>query len=285
MRIKSLFLLLLVAFEMNAANIDVTTSDLSTKYADAQDGDVLVLSEGTYTGTLNFPSGKTITLKAADDANVQFGCTFSGDNSSLTDGGIVLDGLKINPSNNYFINLNNYGDITKIEVRNCEVSGIGRCFLRTSNEGKSINELLFANSIIHDCGANGWNFLYPKHTVRQLTVTNNTLYNYTGGESFFAPNSTNQSNVFTLIFCNNTIYRWSKGNGYALCKSEGKYSGESVYVFKDNIVYKGGTDNVTPKLIQATGGTLTAQNNLVVDYGTYDMSNPVWTGNGRTVVS
>lgn len=275
MRIKSLFLLLLVAFEMNAANIDVTTSDLSTKYADAQDGDVLVLSEGTYTGTLNFPSGKTITLKAADDANVQFGCTFSGNNNSLTDGGIVLDGLKINPSNNYFINLNNYGDITKIEVRNCEVSGIGRCFLRTSNEGKSINELLFANSIIHDCGANGWNFLYPKHTVRQLTVTNNTLYNYTGGESFFAPNSTNQSNVFTLIFCNNTIYRWSKGNGYALCKSEGKYSGESVYVFKDNIVYKGGTDNVTPKLIQATGGTLTAQNNLVVDYGTYDMSNPV----------
>ena len=271
MRIKSLITLLLAAFSVNAANIDVTTSTLSTAYANAQDGDVLVLGAGSYSGQLTFPSGKTLTLQAAEGADVQFGCVFRANDASLTGGGIVLDGLKVYTTDSYFINLDNYGDITKIVVRHCDVSGIARCFLRTSNTDKAIGELVFDNNVIHDCGTGGWNFLYPKHIVRKLTVTNSTLYNYVNGESFFMPNGTDQTNVFTLHFTNNTVYRWAKSNDRALCKTEGKYSSESVYTFKDNIVYKGGADGVMPQLIQATAGTLTAQNNLIVAYNTYNM--------------
>ncbi len=156
MRIKSLFAILLAAFTANAANIDVTTSDMSTQYANAQDGDVLVLSEGSYTGNLTFPSGKTITLKAAENANVQFGCLFRANDASLTDGGIVLDGLKISTTDLQFIYLQNYGNVSKIEVRNCEVSGIKRCFLRTDKgSSKTIDDIPFENSIVRDCGADG----------------------------------------------------------------------------------------------------------------------------------
>ncbi len=272
MRIQTLFLSLLTALTVGAANVDVTTSTLNSAYASAEDGDVLVLAEGAYGGTLTFPSGKTITLKAADGAEVKFACLFRANDGSLTGGGIVLDGLKIAITDSYFINLDNYGDITKIELKNCDISNVGRCFLRTNSEGHCIGEIVFDNCVIHDCGSGGWNFMYPKHIAKSVTATNNTLYNYIGGESFFFANAKDESNIFSFVFANNTVYRWAKSNDRALCKTEGKYSTASTYTFTDNIIYKGGTDNVKPQMVQATGGTLTARNNLVLDYGDYNCS-------------
>lgn len=272
MRIKTLFLSLLTALTVGATNVDVTTSTLSSAYTSAEDGDILVLAEGAYGGTLTFPSGKTVTLKAAEGAEVKFACLFRANDGSLTGGGIVLDGLKIAITDSYFINLDNYGDITKIELKNCDISNIARCFLRTNSEGHSIGEIMFDNCIIHDCGSGGWNFMSPKHIVKSVTATNNTLYNYIGGESFFFANAKDESNVFSFVFAHNTVYRWAKSNDRALCKTEGKYSTASTYTFTDNIVYKGGTDNVKPQMVQATGGTLTARNNLVLDYGDYNCS-------------
>lgn len=271
MKIKAILMMLLVALTIGAAEVNVDPSSLNNAYNSANDGDVLVLSEGSYGGTLTFPSGKSITLKAAEGADVTFGCLLRANDESLTDGGIVLDGLKIYITDSYFINLDKYGDITKIAIRNCDISNVARCFLRTNNEGHTIGEVTFDNTVIHDCGSGGWNFMYPKHIVKRMTTTNCTLYNYTNGESFFFANAKDESNVFTFEFNNNTVYRWAKSNDRALCKTEGKYSGQSTYTFKDNIIYKGGTDAVSPQMIQATGGTLTAQNNLVVSYGDYNM--------------
>jgi pectin methylesterase-like acyl-CoA thioesterase len=149
---------------------------------------------------------------------------------------------------------------------------VARCFLRTNNDTNTIGEIIFDNCVIHDCGSGGWNFMYPKHIVKSVKVSNSTLCNYTNGESFFFANGKDQNNVFTFEFTNNTVYRWAKSNDRALCKTEGKYSTESTYTFANNIVWKGGSDNVKPQMIQATGGTLTARNNLVLDYGDYNCS-------------
>ena len=271
MRQRFFFLFLLFALVGKAVETEVTPSDFSSAYANAADGDVLVLGEGAYGGTLTFPDKKVITLKAADEAEVLFGCLFRCNNADATGGGIVLDGVKVSITDSYFINLDAYGDIRLIAMKNCEITNIARCFLRTNGTGRFIEDIEFYNCLIHDCGSGGWNFMYPKHTVKRVTTKDCTLFNYANGESFFFANGADASNDFVFVFTNNTVYKWGKSNDRALCKTEGKYSGNSVYTFADNIVYKGGADNVKPQMIQATSGTLVAQNNLVVGYGGYNM--------------
>lgn len=261
MRQRFFFLFLLFALVGKAVETEVTPSDFSSAYANAADGDVLVLGEGAYGGTLTFPDKKVITLKAADEAEVLFGCLFRCNNADATGGGIVLDGVKVSITDSYFINLDAYGDIRLIAMKNCEITNIARCFLRTNGTGRFIEDIEFYNCLIHDCGSGGWNFMYPKHTVKRVTTKDCTLFNYANGESFFFANGADASNDFVFVFTNNTVYKWGKSNDRALCKTEGKYSGNSVYTFADNIVYKGGADNVKPQMIQATSGTLVAQNN------------------------
>lgn len=264
-------LAIMAVLAANAATVDVDTSNFSSAYDAASDGDILLLSEGAYGGTLTFPSARTVTLKAADGAEVKFGGVFRANDESISGGGIVLDGLKIDITDSYFINLDKCGDIARIEVKNCDISNIARCFLRTSNANYSLSEISFDNCIISNCGSGGWNFMYPKHKVGKVSVTNSTLYNYINGESFFMPNQTYTDNDFTFVFTNNTVYRWGKSNDRALCKTEGKYSANSTYTFKDNIVYKGGTDAVKPQMLQSNTGSLTATNNLVIDYNGYNL--------------
>ena len=156
----------------NAATVDVDTSNFSSAYDAASDGDILLLSEGAYGGTLTFPSAKTVTLKAADGAEVKFGGVFRANDESISGGGIVLDGLKIDITDSYFINLDQCGDITRIEVKNCDISNIARCFLRTNNANYSLSEISFDNCIIRNCGSGGWKLPYPKHKVGKVLDTN-----------------------------------------------------------------------------------------------------------------
>lgn len=193
MKLKSTVLMLLAALSAGAVETSVDPATLQKAFASAADGDVLLLAEGAYGGQFTFPAGKTVTLKAAPEADVTFGGLFRANDATLTDGGIVLDGLNIRITDSYFISLDNYGDIREITVRNCEVANVGRCFLRTNNAGFKIDGITFDNCKIHDCGTGGWNFLYPKHAVGSVTVTNSTLYNYQTGESFFCPMPTRQT--------------------------------------------------------------------------------------------
>src|SRR5690554_4768962 len=78
--------------------------------------------------------------------------------------------------------------------------------------------------------------------------------------------------LFRFEMSNNTVYRWSKGSGYALCKTDDSFSAESEFIFCNNLVYQPGVEGQEPKLVSATGGKLSAQNNLVVDYGSYNLS-------------
>ncbi len=64
-------LAIMAVLAANAATVDVDTSNFSSAYDAASDGDILLLSEGAYGGTLTFPSAKTVTLKAADGAEVK----------------------------------------------------------------------------------------------------------------------------------------------------------------------------------------------------------------------
>ena len=117
MRKQLLSISLLAALSMTAARVEVGPSTFENAYKEAADGDVLVLSEGAYGGTLTFPSGKTLTIQAAPGAEVRFASLFRANDNALTGGGIILDGVNISITDSYFINLDKYGDIATITLR------------------------------------------------------------------------------------------------------------------------------------------------------------------------
>ena len=275
MKTRHLFLGLLafLACEVGyAKETSVNANSLTSEFNQAADQDILLLESGTYSGQLAFPNGKTITLKAAPGAEVTFSGSFSIKDENATGGGIILDGLNIVTKNNYFMDMT-YGDIKMIAVRNCTISDIGRCFLRTNNAGKTIDAIEFTNCIITDCGENGYCLLYPQHGVKSVSVKNSTFKNYTNGESFFCPKNTTADIVLSFTFENNTVYKWGKRSSDALCKVESKYSPNSTYTFRNNIISTPGVEGQAPGIIISTGGNLIAENNLIVDYGNYAISN------------
>ena len=69
------------------------------------------------------------------------------------------------------------------------------------------------------------------------------------------------------------MYKWSKSSSYALCKVDGKYSNESTYTFRNNIISTAGVAGQKPLIVAAKGGNLVAQNNLIDNYGGYSVSN------------
>lgn len=273
MKTKLLLLTLLCPLLCGAAETEVTPSTLSDAYTSAADGDVLVLTEGTYTGTLSFPSGKTITLKAANGATVLFGNVIRNNTQSDTNGGLIFDGLDIKPSDNYFISTA-YGNYKLIEFKNCTIESVGRCLINNSaSTGNIIESFIFQNTIIKNCGANGYSLLYPtRYQIKNFTVQNCTLYNY-ASENFLWPRYAS-SGAINVTFKNNTVYKWSKKSSYALINMDSNTDAGSTFLFENNIIYKSYVSGMTPKLLSAKNGTLTAKNNLIVEYGDYNLSTP-----------
>lgn len=269
-----LSLLCIISVTAPATDIKVSPETFKAAYQEADDGDVLLLSEGTYATEMTFPTGKTITLKADTGASPVLTANVRCKDENCNNGQLIFDGLNINHNSgdNYLMNFDNIGNIKGIVCRNCEIQNIGRCFLRTNNSGH-IELMEFDNCIIHDNGLNAWNFIYPKHTVGKLVVTNTTFYNYASGESFFSANSENDGGTpIDATIQNCTFYNWGKDSNRAILNLGTKYSGESKFAIKDNI-FAEPDGNPQPNIITCTGGELTALNNLCVNVGTYNLKN------------
>ena len=201
--------LMLAVIQSYAASINVSPATIEAAMGNAMDGDVLLLEAGTYSSGINFQSDKVLTLKAAEDGDVTITQQISmGD--ALTNCGLRFEGVTIDRGSDYFMS-GNIGDITELAFTNVTIQNVNRCFLRTGNAGFSIGAITFDQCIIKDCGNNGWNFIYTKHIVNSISITNTTLYNYLNGESFFYPQTTDSSNDFTFAFTNNTVYKMGKG--------------------------------------------------------------------------
>ena len=279
MRIKTLLTTLLVALSMSAANIDVTTSDYTTKIAAANDGDVFVMAAGTYTTAIKIPATANITLKAADGAEVIYNTTLGSDVGAA--GGITFDGIKIQPNNAYFCNLNSsVGNIQTLTFKNCEISPaaagtqFSRCLISGGSKSSTIGSIVIDKCIIRDCGKDGWSFIRPNNIVHSFSMTNSTMYNY-AGESMFDPQADNTTDVaFTATVTNNTFYKMSKVTNYrySILNLVSKYNNAGVVInFNDNIVWSVNGTYTTDKnyllRYDPANGTVNIKNNLVYKYG------------------
>ncbi len=266
MKIYLNLLFLAVSIVSNATSILVNPSNFVETFEGAVNGDTLILEDGIYAQKILFPDNKTIIIKAAENANPVISFQYDLTDATISNGGLIFDGITFNRGGDYFFR-GNVGNIVLLKFINCEITNIGRCFFRSDNaDGYTLDNLIFDGCLIHDCGMNGWNFIYSKHILKNLTVKNSTLYNYQNGESFFFANASDESNIFNCLFENNTIYKWAKSSDRALCNVSNKYAPASQYTFRNNIINKPGVEGQAPKIVNASSGVLLAENNLVVDY-------------------
>ena len=278
MKVKALLLMLLASLTASAANIDVTTSDYTTKIAAAADGDVFVMAAGTYTTAIKIPATANITLKAADGAEVIYNSTLGSDAGAA--GGVTFDGIKIQPNNAYFCNLNgSVGNIQTLTFKNCEISPaaagtqFNRCLISGGSKSSTIGSIIIDKCIIRDCGKDGWSFIRPNNIVHSFSMTNSTMYNY-AGESMFDPQADNTTDVaFTATVTNNTFYKMSKVTNYrySILNLVSKYNNAGVVInFNDNIVWSVNGTYATDKnyllRYDPANGTVNVKNNLVYKY-------------------
>ena len=103
------FLFCLLSLNVWATDVEVTTETFQSAFTVAADGDVLIMADGTYTTQITFPSGKTITLKAAQGAKPVYTGNIRCNDSSVNGGGLILDGIDVNHNtgDNYLMNFDN----------------------------------------------------------------------------------------------------------------------------------------------------------------------------------
>ena len=307
--LKTALLLLALAGGTNTAWADEVnvsnSSEFGTAYNAAattatDDGSTtIILAAGTYQlsesglrwGQMEIPMSRTVTIKAAEGADV----TLIGKVQSYEAnrcGSLIFDGIKLRTTTtNGFIDMgNNTANVGDIIFRNCDFASVtgntlDRCFITGGKNTGTINSIQFDNCTIHDC-CSSYNFIWTEHVVKAISVTNCTLYNY-GGESFFYARTANTEQAFSFTFTNNTVYRWAKVNSRrAFAMVGSNYSSGSTYTVKDNIIdgfmsdgSNAYVDNMTVNndnfvLVQTgSGGTIDIENNILLGFKNGDGSN------------
>ena len=228
--------------------------------------DTLLLASGNYTTNLTVPTGKIITIKGGTDQTPTINFTLDASGESITGGTLIFENLDIDIlGNNYFVYLKEGATIDSLVFRNCNISGIGRCLLRTAGSSENkVNKIEIENCIVDGSAVTGYNWIYMDGRILEnLTITNSTIYNYTSGESIFYVKLADETNVFTSHIENNTIYRMGNSSSRAILNLGSSYSSSSSYIFRNNIIFD---DQSEPHVLIANQGTAISENNLIIGF-------------------
>ena len=261
---------LMLSANVSAKEASITPSSFADAWTAAADGDVLVMQAGKYDVPFQLQSNKTITLRAADNAEVILQQGPSAEETA-ENVGLIFDGITIHlRRGDHFMRILTQGMKT-LEFRNCIIEDVPRCLFNATGD-MAIDQIVFDNCIIRNCGTKGYCLIWSKGSISKLTITNCTLYNYLDGESFFYQSNRRASCNMELLFANNTVSKWGVGDGDTspFFNITDKLGRDASFVFRNNIFYKGATDANHPNIITTSGGTVTAENNLIVDFGDYN---------------
>ena len=255
-----------------ATDIPVNPSNFEESWAAAADGDVLVMEGGNYNVTFNLQANKTITLRAAEGQEVvlQRGPNIGEQSEQV---GLICDGITIHlKSGDHFMRFS-AASVKTLEFRNCIIEEIPRCFFYATGNSP-IEQIVFQGCTIRECGTKGYCFIWSKACVARLIVSGCTLYNYTDGESFFYQSDRRSNCQMELTFEGNTVSKWGVGDGdsFPFINVTGNLGSQSTYTFRNNIFAESSIKANTPNIITTEQGTVKAQNNLVIGFGTYNAS-------------
>ena len=263
---------MLIPASLQAKDIKVTPTSFAEAWTAAADGDVLLMETGKYDVAFQLQSNKTLTLRAADGAEVvlQQGPSAVETAENV---GIIFDGITIRlRKGDYFMRILTQSMKT-LEFRNCSIEDIPRCLFNATDD-MPIDQIVIDNCIIANCGNKGYCLIWSKGSIKKLIVNNSTLYNYLDGESFFYQSNRRSGCNMELTFTNNTVSKWGIGDGDTspFFNITDKLGRNSTFLFRNNIFSAAAIAANRPNIITTSGGTVTAENNLIVDYGGYSTS-------------
>ena len=260
---------MLLPATMLAKDINVTPTTFADAWTGAADGDVLLMEAGKYDVAFQLQSNKTITLRAATGADVTLQ---QGPSALETDEnvGIIFDGLTIHlRKGDHFIRLL-CQSMKTLEFHNCTIEDIPRCLFNVSGD-MPIEQIVLDNCIVSNCGTKGYCLFWSKASIKKFVVTGCTLYNYLDGECFFLQSNRRGGCDMELTFENNTVSKWGIGDGDTspFFNVTDKLGRNATFTFRNNIFSGGSIAANRPNIIATAGGTVTAENNLIVNFGTY----------------
>lgn len=190
--------------------------DLSAILASAEDGAVLALMPGEYTGSsLNIEKSVSIIGARPAEKPVLKGTIVhvkTGAALSLKD--LVLDGT--GSDGNQALVYDDEGNNGALVVENCEITNYVKGLMYV-NKATKIASVEFKNNIIHDIECNGGDFIdFRQGIASTFTFTDNTVYNSALARDFFrmdAGGSSNFPGVTSIInITNNTFNKISDGS-------------------------------------------------------------------------
>ena len=279
MKTKFTFLAgLFLALSLNVMAADITvdpaSTTLTTAYASAASGDVLILMDGTYVIDANITMTKAITIKAQhpkmaiiSGAGFLFSTSSTG---NLTVQDVVLDGAKAAAGTyaSYVVDFNGSAGliVNNILFENCTVINYGNCFLRANRVEDTCESLKVNNCIIK---GNGSVAAYPffqvtktKFGTGSLELTNSTIADFSNEYIQNYGTTAGGDNNATYLFKNNTFYNTVT----VVARKPFSFSSGKVYV-QNNIFVKSTTGTRTLDVtINAAVTTAEFTNNVVYDY-------------------
>lgn len=264
-KIAFLSMLLVMTLGLQARVLEVTSpADYATYYANSMTGDTLLLTaSGTYTHQ-NLPSGKVITVMAADTAEV----IINGEAKfeSCDGGGIYYENLTLSNPRRLFWDAGKTG-MGKIEVisfKNCVITDIAYSLIccQSSVDDCSIKKLIFDACTIHNISTAGWNFLYMFIPIEELVFNECTLYNE--GKSTSLLDSRAAKGNIKITFTHNTVYQGA-GTMFSLGNT---YTGDDCQMVVEDNIFVCPDDKTVGAFWNITGGwwTISLKNNLFAGY-------------------
>lgn len=172
-------------------------------------------------------------------------------------------------------------DIEEFSFKNCEITDDGSHYFKI-NDGDNtykINKLSFDNCKIYDTKTTDkHDIVNLTHNVKTISVTNCLLYNSNAKCFFRAGGATGWTEAVTVVFKNNTIYKWGSADRDALFNGNSKYANvNNQATFSDNIAWdifgtydsdsQFFTQTAFSKVGDSNAGTVTFTNNYVYNFG------------------
>lgn len=234
----------LVSNITNAQNgnldIYVTPENFNDKYPTADNGARFIMSGGVYeVGELPLTNNSYTFVAQNDEQPIFAGC-FSANDAAIANGGLVFDGVDINPvgDNSIFIKLTNGAGITCVEVKNAIIQGIEQNLISTEGESDMVLEkIVLKNCIVNGSEAGkGSSFIAPQsRLVKVVEITKSTIYNYSGINFVLLQGRIDKNGSLMVSVEDNTIYNACNKNG-TFVHIDNNYDNQSVYSFRNNIV-------------------------------------------------
>ncbi|MFV0365936.1 MAG: pectinesterase family protein [Mangrovibacterium sp.] len=288
---KNLFLIsFLSAFislpQMIFAQTEVQPGGLAQAWLDATDGTTLILTDGDYKANLTIEADKSISLVAAEgttpNAQITFQSTAALDNTSLTLDGLNLD---LKGEGQFLIRLTSGAVLKSLVMKNCSISNFVYGMLRAEggDGSKAFEEIVMDNCVLDgtDISSGGYGvWLLQGAMVKNFTLTNSTIANYTTSKSVFEVSKISDASAFTFnaVVKNNTIYNVCSSNSEGFIRfnlSNGTHINEaSTFTFTDNFFTQDITNTdrsssfgyIIRNDFDAASGTMTALGNYYAGF-------------------